>query len=176
MTGTTMSHVVDGDSHEVLPNRALARLIDANLRAVGPPRFDDADRAFARATQKDFEQAVDRALFEDIVPVPAEPGQGAFSTDQGDLSWRVPTGSLDVAAYAFGAPGHSWQVAAAAGTAIGEKAMEVAAKTLAATGYDLLTQPALLAQARESFRQVREPLEFESLLPADARAPGAIRQ
>jgi len=98
------------------------------------------------------------------------------STDQGDLSWRVPTGSLDVAAYAFGAPGHSWQVAAATGTPIGEKAMDVAAKTLAATGFDLLTQPALFEQARESFRQVREPLEFKSLLPADARAPGSIRQ
>lgn len=176
MTGTTMSHVVDGDSHEVLPNRALARLIDANLQSVGPPRFDDADRAFARETQKDLDPAIDRALFEDIVPVPAEPGQGMHSTDQGDLSWRVPTGSLDVAAFAFGAPGHSWQVAAATGTAIGEKAMDVAAKALAATGLDLLTQPALLEQARESFRQVREPLEFKSLLPADARAPGSIRQ
>jgi hypothetical protein len=54
--------------------------------------------------------------------------------------------------------------------------MDVAARTLAATGFDLLTQPALLEQARESFRQVREPLEFHSLLPADARAPRAIRQ
>lgn len=175
MTGTTMSHVVDGDSHEVLPNRALARLIDANLRSVGPPRFDDQDRAFARETQKDLGPAFDRALFEDIVPVPAEPGQGMHSTDQGDLSWHLPTGSLDVASYALGAPGHSWQVAAATGMAIGEKAMDVAAKTLAAAGFDLLTQPALLDQARESFRQIRDPLEFRSLLPADARAPTSIR-
>jgi aminobenzoyl-glutamate utilization protein B len=176
MTGTTMSHVVDGDSHEVLPNRALAQLIDANLRAIGPPRFDDADRAFARETQKDLGTVFDRALFEDIDPVPAEPGQGMHSTDQGDLSWHVPTGSLMVASYAFGAPGHSWQVAAATGTPIGDKAMDVAARTLAATGFDLMTQPDLLEQARASFRQVREPLVFESLLPADARAPTAIRQ
>jgi aminobenzoyl-glutamate utilization protein B len=98
------------------------------------------------------------------------------STDQGDLSWRVPTGSLMVASYAFGAPGHSWQVAAATGTAIGDKAMDVAARTLAATGFDLMTQPDLLEQARASFRQAREPLVFDSLLPADARAPTAIRQ
>ncbi len=174
MTGTTMSHVVDGDSHEVLPNRALALLIDANLRAIGPPRFDDADRAFARETQDDLGMAFDRALFEDIDPVPPEPDQGMHSTDQGDLSWHVPTGSLVVASYAFGAPGHSWQVAAATGMSIGEKAMAVAARTLAATGYDLLTQPRLLEQARLSFRQVREPLEFHSLLPAGARAPASI--
>jgi hypothetical protein len=53
--------------------------------------------------------------------------------------------------------------------------MTVAAKTLAATGFDLLTQPSLLEQARESFRAVRDPLEFHSLLPEDARAPKAIR-
>lgn len=176
MTGTELHHVVDGDSHEVLPNRALAHLIDANLRMVGPPRFDDKERAFARETQEDLGSNFDRALFEDIDPVPAEPDQGMHSTDQGDLSWHVPTGSLVVASYAFGAPGHSWQVAASTGTSIGEKAMDIAARTLAATGVDLLTQPELLEQARESFRRVREPLEFRSLLPTDARAPTSIRQ
>ncbi|MBF8293105.1 MAG: amidohydrolase [Steroidobacteraceae bacterium] len=175
MTGTEVSIVVEGDSHEVLPNRALAHLIDENLQAVGPPRFDEEDRAFARETQKDLGSKLDRALFEDIDPVPAQPGQGTASTDQGDLSWHVPTGSLVVASYAFGAPGHSWQVAASTGMSIGEKAMDVAARTLATTGFDLLTQPELLERARESFRQVRDPLEFRSLLPKDARAPESIR-
>ncbi len=174
MSGTEMSLVVEGDSHEVLPNLALAQLINDNLQAVGPPRFDDQDRAFARETQQDLGSKFDRALFEDIDPVPAEPGQGTASTDQGDLSWHVPTGSLVVASFAFGAPGHSWQVAASTGMSIGEKAMAVAAKTLAATGFDLLTQPKLLELARESFHQVRDPLEFRSLLPQDARAPASI--
>jgi aminobenzoyl-glutamate utilization protein B len=59
---------------------------------------------------------------------------------------------------------------------IGEKAMTVAARTLAATGLDLLTQPALLEEARESFREVREPLTFRSLLPEDARPPATFRR
>jgi hypothetical protein len=59
---------------------------------------------------------------------------------------------------------------------IGEKAMTVAAKTLAATGYDLLTKPSLLEEARVSFREIRDPLTFRSLLPEDARAPTAIRE
>ena len=175
MTGTELSHVVDGDAHEVLPNRALSHIINDNLQAVGPPQFNDKEKAFARETQKDFASKADRALFEGIEPVPEAPGQGMASTDQGDLSWYVPTGGLTVAAYAFGAPGHSWQVAASTGMSIGEKAMTVAAKTLAATGYDLLTQPALLEQARASFREIRDPLEFHSLLPDDAHAPTSIR-
>jgi aminobenzoyl-glutamate utilization protein B len=176
MTGTEMSYVVDGDAHEVLPNRALSNLIHDNLETVGAPRFDDEERAFARETQKELASIPDRALFEAIDPVPEEPEQRASSTDQGDLSWHVPTGSLVVASYAFGAPGHSWQVAASTGTSIGEKAMTVAAKTLAATGLDLLTQPALIEQARESFREVRDPLTFKTLLPADARPPASIRK
>ena len=176
MTGTTLNYVVDGDAHEVLPNRALSHIINDNLRMVGPPQFDDQDRAFARETQKDLTSIADRALFEGIAPVPELPAQGMASTDQGDLSWHVPTGGLTVASYAFGAPGHSWQVAASTGMSIGEKAMTVAAKTLAATGFDLLTQPSLLEQARESFREIRDPLEFHSLLPEDAHAPAAIRE
>jgi aminobenzoyl-glutamate utilization protein B len=176
MTGTEMSYVVDGDSHEVLPNRALSNLIHQNLEKVGAPEFDDGERAFARETQKDLPSIPDRALFEGIDPVPEEPEQRASSTDQGDLSWHVPTGSLVVASYAFGAPGHSWQVAASTGMSIGEKAMTVAAKTLAATGLDLLTKPALLEEARESFHEVRDSLTFRSLLPDDARPPTSIRR
>ena len=59
---------------------------------------------------------------------------------------------------------------------IGEKAMTVASKVLAATALDLLIQPALLEQARESFREIRDPLTFTSLLPKDARAPASIRK
>jgi aminobenzoyl-glutamate utilization protein B len=175
MTGTEMSHVVDGDSHEVLPNRALSELIHENLSLVGPPKFDEEEKAFARETQKEIETVPDRPLFEEIDPVPEKPEQRASSTDQGDLSWHVPTGSLTVASYAYGAPGHSWQVAACTGMSIGEKAMTVATKTLAATGVDLLTKPALLEQARESFREVRDPLTFTSLLPKDAKPPERIR-
>jgi aminobenzoyl-glutamate utilization protein B len=176
MTGTEMTYVVDGDAHEVLPNRALSNLIHQNLEKVGAPEFDDEERAFARETQKDLPSIPDRALFEGIDPVPEEPEQRSSSTDQGDLSWHVPTGSLVVASYAFGAPGHSWQVAASTGMSIGEKAMTVAAKTLAATGLDLLTKPALLEEARQSFHEVRDSLTFRSLLPDDARAPASIRQ
>lgn len=176
MTGTEMNVVVDGDSHEVLPNRALSHIITDNLGMVGPPPFDEADKAFARESQMDLPTKPDRALFEGIDPVPAEPVQGMASTDQGDLSWHVPTGGLTVASYAYGAPGHSWQVAASTGMSIGEKAMTVAAKALAATGYDLVTKPELLEAARVSFHEVRDPLEFTSLLPEDAHAPAAIRE
>jgi aminobenzoyl-glutamate utilization protein B len=174
MTGTEMSYVVAGDAHEVLPNRALSLLIHENLELVGPPVFSEEDKAFARETQKALDSLPPRALSETIEAVPDTPAQRASSTDQGDLSWHVPTGGLTVASYTFGAPGHSWQVAACSGMSIGEKGLTVASKVLAATALDLLTQPALLEKARASFREVRDPLTFTSLLPKDARAPAAL--
>ncbi len=175
MSGTEMSYVVEGDAHEVLPNRALSLLIHKNLEIVGPPVFTEAEKAFARRTQEPLASIPERALSESIEPLPEVAGQRAASTDQGDLSWHVPTGGLNVAAYAFGAPGHSWQVAACTGMSIGEKAMLVAAKTLAATALELLTDPALLEEAREAFHEVRHSQTFTSLLPPDARPPSSIK-
>ena len=176
MTGTEVSWVVEGDAHEVLPNRALSTLIQANLERVGPPHFTEEEKAFARKTQEGMTPLPEKALSEGIDPLPSEPGQVASSTDLGDLSWHVPSGSLTAAAYTFGGPGHSWQVAACTGTSIGEKAMEVAAKVLAATALDLLTDEAALEAARKSFHEVRDPRKFESLLPPDAKAPERIRK
>jgi aminobenzoyl-glutamate utilization protein B len=176
MSGTEVSWVVEGDAHEVLPNRGLAALIQQNLERVGPPRFTEEEKDFAGKTQGGMSPLPEKPLSETVEPLPSEPGQVASSTDLGDLSWHVPSGSLQVAAYAFGGPGHSWQVAASTGTSIGEKAMEVAAKVLAATAVDLLTEPAALEAARKSFREVREPREFKSLLPPDAAPPARIRK
>jgi aminobenzoyl-glutamate utilization protein B len=176
MTGTEAIWAVEGDAHEVLPNRALAEMVQRNLERVGPPRFDAEEKAFARKTQEGMDPLPERPLSEGIEPLGSEPGQLASSTDLGDLSWHVPSGGLTVAAYTFGGPGHSWQVAACTGMSIGEKAMEVAAKVLAATAVELIGDPAAVAAARRSFREVRDPRTFTSLLPPDAKPPSRIRK
>ena len=48
MTRTKVDMVIDTDCHEVIPNLPLAKLIDKNLRHVGPPKFTDADLTLAR--------------------------------------------------------------------------------------------------------------------------------
>lgn len=176
MTGSEVSWVVEGDAHEVLPNRALAALVHKNLELAGPPRFTEEEKAFARKAQEGVSPPPDRALSEEIEPLSSEPEQIPSSTDLGDLSWHVPSGGLRVASYPMGAPGHSWQIAAATGTGIGEKAMGVAAKVLAASAVDLLTNPGLLEEVRRSFREFRNPRHFRSLLPSEAKAPSSIRK
>ena len=176
MTRTKLETLqVDADMHEVLPNRALARAIHRNLELVGPPRFTDDEKAFARKTQAPLGRPLERALSEVIEPMPETPGQGVASTDVGDISWFVPVGQLTAATHTFGAPGHSWQIVACTGTSIGEKGMMVAAKALAATAIDLFTSPSLVDEAKADFKAIRDPLNYVTLIPEGQKAPKTIR-
>jgi aminobenzoyl-glutamate utilization protein B len=56
-----------------------------------------------------------------------------------------------------GTSAHSWQATAAGGTTIGLKGMMVAAKTMALTAIDLLSDPAHVRQARAEFEKARGP-------------------
>jgi len=175
MTATEVAVTVDTSTHEVLPNLPLSRLIHRNLELVGPPRFDDADRDFARRTQEDIDPRPEQALSERVEPLPEEPRRAPSSTDMGDISWKVPTGHFSVATYTYGAPAHSWQIVACSAAPIGEKGMLVAAKVMAMSAFDLLAAPAELAAAREDFVKRTEGTTFTSLVPKGQRAPVRIR-
>ena len=176
MSRTELTSVtVDSDMHEVLPNRVLSEIIHNNLELVGAPRFSEEEKAFARQTQAPLGREFEKPLSERIEPLPDVPGQSRGSTDTGDISWFLPVGRLRVASYTFGAPGHSWQIVACTGGSIGEKAMMVAAKTLAASAIELYTSSDLLQQAQADFKKIREPLNFVTLIPEGQQAPKAIR-
>jgi aminobenzoyl-glutamate utilization protein B len=167
---------VEADMHEVLPNRTLVELIQKNLELIGPPVFDDREKAFARATQKDLKPQPALALAERIEPLdPGPPEQGTHSTDVGDLTWFFPVGQFSAATYSYGAPGHSWQVVACTGMSIGEKGMLVAAKTIAATAVDLYRNPATIEKARADQKQMMAGLKYVTLIKEGQQAPKTIR-
>ena len=167
---------IDADMHEVLPNRTLVELIQKNLELVGPPVFDDREKAFARATQKDLKPPPALALAERVEPLAAgPPPQAPHSTDVGDLTWLFPVGQLTVATYSYGAPGHSWQIAACTGMSIGEKGMMVAAKTLAGSAIDLYRSPELIQRARDDQKKMVGSQKYGTLIPEGQRAPKTIR-
>ncbi|MEE8348881.1 MAG: amidohydrolase [Acidobacteriota bacterium] len=176
MSQTELAAVqVDSDMHEVLPNRTLSEVIHDNLESVGAPQFSNAEKAFARRTQSMLEDSYPLALSETIEPLSEKPGQGRASTDVGDISWFVPVGTLRVASYTLGAPGHSWQIAACTGTSIGEKGLLVAAKALASSAIDLFQSEDLRDKVKVDFDEIRAPLHYSTLIPEDQKAPQAIR-
>ncbi len=72
---------------------------------------------------------------------------------------------------AAGIPWHSWATAASHGTDGAVKSAYVAAKVLALTGVDLLTDPKLVAEARAYFLEKTGGKRYESPIPVDQKPP-----
>jgi aminobenzoyl-glutamate utilization protein B len=163
MTETTAEVTVQGGSWEMLVNHAGARLLDENLRWLGPVAFSEEEQAFARAIQR-ATGVPELGLDVTIQPLEGQALEGG-STDVADVSWVVPTLHVSVVTAPKDAPWHAWPVVATAGMSIGHKGMLLAAKTLAATMVDLYEQPALLAAVRAEFAASRGEVVYEAYVP-----------
>lgn len=168
-TGTTVDYEITGGVYSVLPNEAIAKAMDTNLRRVGGVKYTAQEQAFAEKLHGSLPDDA-RPLGTQAEIADFEMRQGSASSDVGDVSWNVPTAGLNTATWVPGTAAHSWQAIAAGGTSIGTKGMIVAAKTIAMTAADLFTQPKLLEQARAEFNRRRGQSFAYSALVGD-RAP-----
>ncbi|WP_031426262.1 amidohydrolase [Flavimarina sp. Hel_I_48] len=163
-TGTTMDYEMIGGTHELLPNLTLQKLMYDNLNEVGGYTYTSEEKVFAEEISKSLDKPLDVSYVEGIEPFDpnAEPGG---STDVGDVSFTIPTVGMSAATWVPGTSAHSWQAVAAGGMSIGEKGMMVAAKTIALTGMDLLSDPAIVAAAKKEFEEARgNDFEYVPLL------------
>ncbi len=149
-------------------NFAGSEVMQKNLELVGPAAYSDDEQHFARDLQGAFGVAADGFLTQ-IEPfsrtrVP-EPGG---STDVGNVSWTTPTVELRVATWPAKIPAHSWASTAASGSSGGYRAMLTAAKVLAITGVDFLTEPAALTAMQSEFAESRKSFHYSpAVRPAD---------
>jgi len=91
------------------------------------------------------------------------------STDVGDVSWVVPTGQFSAVTWAAGTPGHAWQVVAQGKGPVAHKGLLFAAKVMAATAYDFLINPELVAKAKASWLEELDGETYPNALPKDAK-------
>jgi aminobenzoyl-glutamate utilization protein B len=188
MTETSVTTQVVSAVSNLLGNTPLEQAMHDNLLRLGPPPFDEADRAFAReiqATLKDEDIVaafrrhglpVDRskALCDVIVPLDARGNGGVGSTDVGDVSWAVPTVQARGATYAIGTPGHSWQLTAQGKTPAAHKGLVHVAKVMAGTAVDVIQDPALLARAKADHKARTDATPYVCPLPPDVHPPVAM--
>lgn len=147
-TGTTMDYEITGGVYDLLPNVPLAEVMYKNLQMVGGVQYTPEEADFARKIQASFNyKAPDVTAAATIDSLKDAGGDGGGSTDVADVSWAVPTVGLNAATWAPGTPAHSWQAVACGGMDIGAKGMMVAAKTIALTGIDLFSDPAIIIKA-----------------------------
>ena len=157
-TGTVFDYELVSGNYERLPNDEMAALVGRSLQKVGGISLDEREMAFARevaSVSGANASLIDRLSV--IVP-PADEGYEAYvSSDVGNVTWAVPTGSFRYSCFTPGGVGHSWQQVASCGTTIGTKGAIGAAKVLYYSAVELITDARLLSRVREEFLSRRGP-------------------
>ena len=174
MTDTQVScRQIDGTA-STLSNQVIENVLHANLCAAPLPAYTEDEIIYAKqlkatfvptglpGTMTDQNPQVKKIVAEKtdnghaalnnfIMPyVPASifcPG----STDVGDVSWLTPTAQFTAVTWPSLCPGHSWQNVSCGATSVAHKGLLYAAKVLAGACADLMTNSAVLTQAREEF-------------------------
>ena len=176
MTGTEFERVFIDGTAELLPNFAIEQALYRNLEESGVPDYSPEDLELAAALKASYpgsgisgvygmrDPAIAktvRTLSQDgkkpvndfIPPLYSTTQFSPGSTDVGDVSWLTPTSQIETVCWPAGVPGHSWQIVACGKSELAHKGMFLAAKVLAGTAVDLLSDGALLARARAEFEE-----------------------
>ena len=173
MTDTSFTtRQLDGTA-STLGNQTLEEVMYENLKQVPIPEYTAQEREFAHRLRQTFPaelpgeltasnpavrafvlketDAGKRDINDFIMPYYPSWAYSPGSTDVGDVSWLTPTAQFSTACRVSGSPGHSWQNVSIGRTSFAHKGVLQAAKVLAGTAADLMTDPALLKKAREEF-------------------------
>jgi aminobenzoyl-glutamate utilization protein B len=188
MTRTELKIEFLEGSYNVIPNRTISELIVKNMKEIGPPKYSDQDSKFAQEIAKTitpemkvaqlrkskrpgWERLVDK-LIDDETPDPWGEGEVSHgSTDVADVSWQAPSVEFGTATWILGTPAHSWQAVAQSGVGVGHASLIFAAKVIAATVIDLLTNENILNQAKEEHKRRTHNKKYKSPIPLDNKPP-----
>ena len=176
MTDTEVSMQVLGSAWPGHFNKTVAETMHANIEKVGLPQWSEADIALAKAVQREM-KAPETGLVTKINPlrgresIPDEEKRGGGSDDIGDISWNVPTVTINYPSNIQAGPGHNWANAISMATPIAHKGIQSGAKVVALTVIDLLTRPELVAQAWDYFNVQTKDKKYVPLIrPEDKPA------
>jgi aminobenzoyl-glutamate utilization protein B len=193
MTGTEVEINFHAGASNLLLNNTIVDVLLDKMIQIGVSKFTEKEKGFAKEIKTTFPEGADilggyakllgpdaeewRAklkdvvLFEDVLPAIKQDIALPGSTDVGDVSWVTPTGQFTTVCYGLGTPGHSWQLVAQGGMSIGNKGMMYAAKILALSAIEFMTNPDVLQKAKEEFETRREGNPYISPIPDGVSAP-----
>jgi aminobenzoyl-glutamate utilization protein B len=177
MTNTKWTSKVLGSAWPGHMSRPLTETLYTNIKAVGLPKWTEADETLAKATQHEL-KVPEIGLAKEIPElkgteeIPDDEKRGGGSDDIGDISWNVPTSVFNFPGNFEAGPGHNWANAIAMATPIAHKAVNVGAQVQAMTVIDLLLRPELIQQAWDYFKNVQtKTRKYEPLMrPEDQPA------
>lgn len=184
MTETTVTENFISGAYNMLPNKVISRTMASVLDDLGEIAFDDEDYAYGKAVAAQYPEPLRRSLLtkrhmpEDIAndglsatvwPLRDAGEVGSGSTDVADVSWITPTSQFRTTCFAIGVPGHSWANTSTGGVGIGHKGMLHAAKGMAITAAEFITDPELLQAAKDEFAESTKGRPYACPIPADVK-------
>jgi aminobenzoyl-glutamate utilization protein B len=159
MTGTELAGTrVLGSAWPQHFNRAIAETTYANIQKVGLPTWSEQDQALARGIQKELgqrESGLAARIGNIGTGTPLAQNTGGGSDDIGDVSWTVPTVTLQYPSNIPGLPGHNWANAISMATPIAHKGVVAGAKVQAMTILDIVSKPEVVTAAWDYFKNVQ---------------------
>ena len=162
-----------GSAWNIHMNKPVALMMYENIKRVGMPSWDANDQRLAHALQKEL-GVPDSGLRTAVTPLRTPEAALAAATsmgsdDIGDVSWTVPSVTLQYPSNIPGTPGHNWADGIAMATPIAHKGAVVGAKVQALSLLDLFLTPQLVTDAKTYFRdvQTKETTYVSFLAPTD---------
>jgi aminobenzoyl-glutamate utilization protein B len=175
MTGTRLAaQRVLGSAWPAHFSKPLAEATFENIRRVGMPTWDQADHILARGLQNELGVTPQGliATIPDRLPDPPRESdrRGGGSNDFGDITWIVPSVTLNFPGNMPGLPGHNWANGVSMATPIAHKGATAGAKVLAQTMLDVLLRPDLVQAAWDYFRNVQtKTIKYEPFIRPEDR-------
>jgi aminobenzoyl-glutamate utilization protein B len=183
MTDTTYTSRLLGSAWPGHFNVPVAEDMYENIKRVGLPEWSAEDQTLAKALQKDL-KVPERGLAAKIPELKKpkavaeadddDDGAGGIgptgggSDDIGDISWAVPTVTLNYPSNIPGGPGHNWANGVSMATPIAHKGVVAGAKVQAMTMLDLLLHPELVQKAWDYYHNVQtKDIKYKSFLRPD---------
>lgn len=167
-TGTSVAIELITASHDKLPNKVLAEVMHKNLVEIGSPQFTQEEQDFVKQMEKNLGIDKPSGLDENILPFS---GGGSVLCDTSEYSWFAPYATVWVTLAPAGMGWHNWIVVSCAGSTIGKKTMTVAAKIIAATAIDAITNPTIVEEAQKEFGNRLAGRKFIKILPDQVKPP-----
>ena len=184
MTETSLEENFISGSYNMLPNMVVSNRMLAALEELGPLDFTEEEVAYAKTIAASFpeslrqgvlkseqlpESMIDDGLSGEVWPIRDAGTVMPGSTDVSDVSWIAPCSQITTACFPLAVPGHSWAITSTSGVTIGQKGMIHAAKAMALTAADFITDPALLQQAKDEFAESTKGRAYQCPIPADVQ-------
>ncbi len=177
MTQTTMNYKLLAATWEVLTNKVLGKVGDANIKAIGTAKFTPEDQKFGEEILKSLGKEVKGEAFDTTITAPdfvrtfPDVKVMPASTDEGNVNWMIPTVTFRSAVAAKGTPLHTWQNVCQTGSTPAFKGALAASKWMAATALDCLTKPEIISEAWKEHNKYLAETKYYHPIPADLKVP-----